>query len=231
MCNIVSGGIPCSYLNRPPYEYVLQEASYSAPCNKVTRHFTLYKGFGVCSWANKQAHTGCLWPSPNSCMPWPRPWRQRRKKKTATASSAGVTPSVCTLFVWALRHQTISTWPKECGRLPPVKKCGDHLDSVCLIPPQNVSHTAPSLIRINCAGNVGLIMISTVDGRCSENDWTTTAPWTIWPEVNSPVCCHPAVTNGQIYTHLLFSHTKPRQHKGMAQRAGASHEPWLKAFS
>lgn len=48
---------------------------------------------------NRPTQTACcLGPSPN-CMPWSDRDAQEEKKNPATASSAGVTQIVCTLFV------------------------------------------------------------------------------------------------------------------------------------
>lgn len=49
---------------------------------------------------------------------WPWSARKRQRGGAATASSAGATQIVCTLFVWAVCHQAVNTWPKECDSLP-----------------------------------------------------------------------------------------------------------------
>jgi len=122
---------------------------------------------------------------------------------------------VFTVFVWALCHQTINTWPKECACLTPWK--------TWKIPQLDVCYFT-WLFYSAVKNMVGMLN--------SESISTTTALQTIWPEV-SPECCsgHPAVTNVQIWTHLPFSNAKPQQDKRMEQQAGASHESGLKLFS
>lgn len=172
-------------------------------------------------------------------MVWP--WRPRRKKKQQLLAQLE-RHRLFSHCLWELSAIKPSTPDQRNVTACPCKKHENDLSLVCIISPEaclpcnNAAQWVTrkkhkSSVRTSWKQLIAVSAISMVDGISSENVSTTTALWTIWLEVNSPVCCHPAVTNGQIWTHLPFSHTKPSQHKRMDQQAGASHEPGLKAFS